>query len=138
MKGLEIVLARMKSNPEEFYETRPKWRWIFQEEMVASLTDDEKKQLIEGLREVRRHEYTERAIKTLLPEEDTHGHVGIIAQAQTMPYQYATTGSSNGTAMRLDANGNLGIGTANPRATLSIANETLDAETLRKLKELIR
>lgn len=128
MKGLEIVIARMQSNPEEFYDGVTKWAWVGHREMQKALTGEEQEKLNNAITEVRRHEFTHRAMQTLLPPEEKGYTITASPFVQTTSYAEA---------MRLDARGNLGIGLNNPDAALEIDGEKLDANTLRKLKGLL-
>ena len=138
MKGLEIVIARMQSNPEEFYDGATKWAWIGHREMQKALTGEEHEKLNAAIIEVRRHEFTHRAMQTLLPPEEkgytvTAGGPFVHTTSSNLVFNHS--GSTE--AMRLDASGNLGIGLNNPHAALEIDGEKLDANTLRKLKGLL-
>ena len=69
--GVSIILARMESNPEEFFESHRednKWRWIFAENMREAMTEPEKAAIYEGMKKVRRLEITAKALATVLPE----------------------------------------------------------------------
>ena len=35
-EGVQIILARMKTNPEEFFDDAGKWRWIYKETLRSS------------------------------------------------------------------------------------------------------
>jgi hypothetical protein len=69
-----IILARMESNPEEFFgmgeSNNNKWRWIFAESLREVMSEPEKAAIFEGMRKVRRLEITHKAIATVMPEEE--------------------------------------------------------------------
>lgn len=72
-EGVQIILNRMESNPEEFFESHKensKWRWIFGENLREVMTEPEKAALYEGMRKVRRLEITAKAVATVLPAEE--------------------------------------------------------------------
>jgi hypothetical protein len=72
-EGVGIILARMETHPEEFFETHrenSKWRWIFGENIREAMTEPEKAAIYEGMKKVRRLEITHKAIATILPQEE--------------------------------------------------------------------
>ena len=68
--GVKIAIARMESNPEEFFEPTPdgKWSWLYKAEVREVLTEEEKVAVHSALKKVRRLEITHRAMKAVLPE----------------------------------------------------------------------
>ena len=68
--GVQIILNRMKTNPEEFFDEGGRWRWIFKDTLREVLTEIEKAALFEGLKEVRRMEISAKAASTVLRVED--------------------------------------------------------------------
>ena len=90
--GVEALVARMQSHPEEFYDESYKWHFMFQEKFRDVLTEPEKGALHAGLKEVRRKEFDDKVMKTLLVDE----------------------ADEEGEAMRIDSSGSLGIGTSPP------------------------
>ena len=85
-QGVEILLARMDSNPYEFMEGR-KWNWVVTDlqnrvhptpEMkkegylpLRFLSDDEVRTLWEKLESLRADQFTKAVMRTLLEEDDT-------------------------------------------------------------------
>ena len=72
-EGVGIILARMETNPEEFFEAHRdnnKWRWIFSENLREVMTEPEKAAIYEGMKRVRRLEITHKAIATVMPKEE--------------------------------------------------------------------
>jgi hypothetical protein len=72
-EGVGIILARMETNPEEFFEAHRdsnKWRWIFSENLREVMTEPEKAAIFESMKRVRRLEITHKAIATILPQEE--------------------------------------------------------------------
>lgn len=71
--GVQIILGRMDSHPEEFFDaanTNNKWRWIFSENLREVMTEPEKAAIYEGMKKVRRLEITAKAVATVMPEEE--------------------------------------------------------------------
>ena len=72
LSGLEIILARMQSNPEDFMsgsEDR-KWMRLVDHAIGAELlTDEEHKALSEALRNCRREMFNQRVMRALSNEE---------------------------------------------------------------------
>lgn len=64
--GVQIILNRMKTNPEEFFDDGGRWRWIFNENLRDVMTEIEKAALFEALKTVRRAELTAKAAATIL------------------------------------------------------------------------
>lgn len=104
IKGVEIVIDRMKTHPEEFFNSSIKWHWLFSEQAKACLTSEEKEAIQAELDEVRRKEFTAKVMETLLEEKEPAFGYG----AQE--------------AMRIGSSGNLGIGTLRSNGTFSTAN----------------
>lgn len=85
-QGVEILLARMDSNPDEFMAGR-KWNWVVTDlqsrvhptpEMkkegylpLRFLSDDEVRTLWEKLESLRADQFTKAVMRTLLEEDDT-------------------------------------------------------------------
>ena len=69
--GVRTLLARMESNPEEFYGDADKWRFIFAPNFREVMTEPEKGALHEALAEVRRKEFDERVIQNARGNEET-------------------------------------------------------------------
>ena len=68
--GIKIAIARMESNPEEFFEPKAngKWSWLYKAEVREVLTEEEKVAVHSALKKVRRLEITYKATKAVLPE----------------------------------------------------------------------
>lgn len=65
--GVQIILNRMKTNPEEFFDsTGGRWSWIFKDTLREVMTEIEKAAIFEALKTVRRLEITSRAASTVL------------------------------------------------------------------------
>lgn len=99
--GVQIILNRMKTNPEEFFDNGGRWQWIFKDTLREVLTEIEKAALFEGLKQVRRAEITAKAAATVLranePEEKTDPWAG----AQASVTSRFMTNQSNGTSAEL-------------------------------------
>lgn len=67
--GVRTLLARMESNPEEFYGDADKWRFMFAPNFREVMTEPEKGALHEALAEVRRKEFDERVMRRLLQDD---------------------------------------------------------------------
>jgi hypothetical protein len=68
--GIQIILNRMKSNPEEFFDDGGRWKWIFKEVMREVMTETEKVAIHEQLKQVRRMEITAKAAATILKVDE--------------------------------------------------------------------
>ena len=65
--GVKILLERMQTNPEEFVGRPRRWEYIL-EEYDNVLAEDEAKAIKEGLKELRRSEFTRAVMQELLME----------------------------------------------------------------------
>lgn len=84
-KGVEIVLARMDSNPEEFYQGSDKWKFIYTEYFRDAMTEAEKGMIFDKLKVIRNEEFTRKVITTLLPpdrKESDFGKAPMMAEGQ--------------------------------------------------------
>ena len=69
--GVQTVLARMDSHPEEFYGDEQKWAFIYKEYFRDVMTETERGMLFEKLKQIRRDEFEKRVMQTLLIKEET-------------------------------------------------------------------
>lgn len=89
--GIQIILNRMKSHPEEFFDDGGRWKWIFKEVMREVMTETEKVAIHEQLKQVRRMEITAKAAATVLrvdeqEEKEAQGYYGqAIAKMEGAP-----------------------------------------------------
>lgn len=70
--GVEVVLSRMKSHPEEFFESgekRGRWAFIYKDYFRDAMSESEKGRLHEALRTVRRMEFDALIVKELMKDE---------------------------------------------------------------------
>jgi hypothetical protein len=86
--GVQIILNRMKTNPEEFFEDGGKWRWIFKDTLREVMTEIEKAAIFEALKEVRRLEITAKAASTILRADEDEKE-----QIEKDKYRYSTAGA---------------------------------------------
>ena len=64
--GVQIILNRMRTHPEEFFDDGGKWKWIFKETLREVLNEIEKAAIFEGLKQVRRIEISAKAAATVI------------------------------------------------------------------------
>ena len=70
--GVETLLERMNTHPEEFFESgekRGRWSFMYKDYFKDSMTESEKGRLHEALRKVRRLEFDALVVKELMKEE---------------------------------------------------------------------
>ncbi len=67
--GVKTLVARMATNPEEFFGDALKWRFMFKENFREVMTESEKATLHTALKEVRRKEFDALVVQTLLNDE---------------------------------------------------------------------
>lgn len=68
--GVTMVVARMRTNPEEFFGPADKWKFLFVEKYREVLTEVEKGAIYEALKEVRRQEFSALAMAALLGDKE--------------------------------------------------------------------
>ena len=93
-QGIEILLARIDSNPEEFLLSSRKWEWLRVDGVKPPyLTDAEWVALQVKVQTIRANEFTERVMTTLLQEE-AGTSIGVqypdMATQNNLPYDMAT------------------------------------------------
>ena len=69
-KGIEILLARMESNPDEFMGVNNKWSNLI-ESHEDYMTDEDRKALFAKLHELRMDRFTEHVMKELFKDKET-------------------------------------------------------------------
>lgn len=108
--GITTVLARMRTNPEEFFGNSEKWKFLFSENLQQVLTEVEKGALFEGFKAIRRQELDALVMATLLKDKNEE-------QEQR--------------GMRIDSSGGLGIGTT----TTPLYQQSKSAQALKGAKK---
>lgn len=81
--GVEVLLSRMKSHPEEFFESegkRGRWAFMYKDYFRDAMSESEKGRILEALRTVRRMEFDAMIVKELMKDEQQ------AAQAQPSPF----------------------------------------------------
>jgi hypothetical protein len=63
--GVEIVLSRMETHPEEFYGECDKWKFIYKEYFRDAMTEAEKGMIFDRIKEIRKEEFTLRVMETM-------------------------------------------------------------------------
>ena len=67
--GVEIVLARMGTHPEEFYGDSDKWKFIYKEYFRDAMTEQEKGVIFDRLKEIREEEFTLAVMRTITADD---------------------------------------------------------------------
>lgn len=126
-KGIELLLQRMESNPEEFSSNKyivgggNKWEALLYQ--YESILDKEDVDAFKAkLREVRKDEFTKAIMQELLNPQlgETLG-----TNAYNPSWGNVTLGTPPSTMATINAN------------SLSLGNQTLDEETIKHMKEHI-
>ena len=68
--GIEIILARMDTHPDEFMFGNEKWKFIYSDYFRDSLSEGEKGAIHDKLKQLRLEEFNQRVLQTLVPEEE--------------------------------------------------------------------
>lgn len=110
--GITAILARMETNPAEFFGDAPKWRFIFKENFREVLTEPEKGALHEKLKDVRRQEFDHMVMRAILDDEMQGNWGTTIAGATGQLYkgqnQIANQSVQNQSALQNSSGGLLG------------------------------
>ena len=118
--GVETIIKRMETNPEEFFNEADKWRFMFKEKFREVLTEREKSAIHEALTAVRRKEFDYNAMQTLLNTEMQEQMRGTISGA------YSNTVTA-GTGGYLTTN-------TSTKSNLQIGKQTLSEEDIAHIK----
>ena len=158
-KGIEILLARMESNPDEFVTGNKSGKWLHLiEQFEDNMEPEERKALFTKLNELRMGKFTERVMKELLAEqEEKNEEFGQYAQqVRAKMQQYAQQNAAAQQQMYNNAQNQAGsltglgsytvpsaspyaIQDSNQTAThLQLGKQTLTERTLKKLKALVK
>jgi len=71
--GIEIILARMDTHPDEFMFGNEKWKFIYSDYFRDSLSEGEKGAIHDRLKQLRLEEFNQRVLQTLVPLEEPDG-----------------------------------------------------------------
>jgi hypothetical protein len=123
--GVRTLIARMESNPEEFYGDAEKWRFMFSPNFREVMTEPEKGALHEALAEVRRKEFDERVMRRLLQDDMENQLIN-----NTPYFTAAQIGGGFGRAAIMDSNTITKTGTA----SLKLGKQTLSESDIEQLK----
>ena len=118
--GIQALVGRMGSNPEEFFDEAPKWRFMFADRFRDTMTESEKGAIHAALKDVRRKEFEYKVMRTLL-EDDLKEQASAMERARRSG---GTLGLSTGTYTQTTG-----------RSALQIGKETLSEEDLREIKQ---
>lgn len=67
--GVDALIDRMKTHPEEFFGDSGRWRFMYKEHFRDVMTESEKGRLHEALKAVRRMEFDSMVVKELMKDE---------------------------------------------------------------------
>ena len=93
--GIKALIGRMESNPDEFFDEAPKWRFMFADRFRDTMTESEKGAIHAALKEVRRKEFEHKVMRTLLDDDLKEQAMSAMAAIVRSTGTY-TIGSSGG------------------------------------------
>jgi len=67
--GVQAIVNRMTSHPEEFFGDAGRWNFIFKENFKDIMTEPEKAAMYEALKQVRRQQFETLVMTTLLVQD---------------------------------------------------------------------
>ena len=160
-EGVKIILARMETNPEDFFTVHKEynpWRWIFDDSVREVMTEPEKAALFEGIKKVRRLMITHRALEAVMPKDEVEippsfgltkqgasgqglwgSNIALTAQEiqkeQMKLEQVRIMKDQQNALLQSQPNPYLNIGSG---GSLSLGVETLDSSIFQKLKNLVK
>ena len=130
--GVRALVARMESNPQEFYGTADKWQFMFDAKYREVLTEPEKGAMHEALKEVRRKEFDEKVMRGILKDEMEN-------QIKEGYYTSPQIGSGGFGQAQVKAEGlQVGYNLMESNAisnSLQIGKQTLSEEDIKRMKE---
>lgn len=148
-KGIEILLSRMESSPEEFLTGNKSGKWQhLLEKYEDHMTEEERKAVFTKYHELKMGKFTEAVMKELLEEQEEKAEdFGLYAQraqqqaqSQLAAAQQAASLYYNHNTAQVMSNGSV-VGFRDPNTlgnTLSVGGETLTGKMIKKLKRLIK
>lgn len=106
-----LLLKRMESHPEEFGHGVSRWGWMI-ENVLENCSKEEAEAIKEGLRPIRLQEIHETVMDELLNGDERRRK-----EQEEQDYERRMMAQQ---AMRISANGSVGIGSATPSTTLGV------------------
>ena len=133
--GVQIILNRMKTNPEEFFDEGGRWKWIFKDTLREVLTEIEKAAIFEGLKQVRRAEITAKAASTVLRADEQ-----IEKDKESYPYDQSPFSAAplkrEGSAVNYNSPFTFATTGGTQQATLTLGQEQINEDDIREIKKL--
>ena len=112
--GVEIVLARMSTHPEEFYGDSDKWKFIYKEYFRDAMSEEEKGAIFDRIKEIRKEEFTQAVMRTMLTDNrEDREEVWEKEAGYAVPHKkggkvlYTKTMTPNGTEVTEDSMGRI-------------------------------
>lgn len=128
-KGVEIILERLKTNPEDFSTYLGAWGNLLSQALEGDFITKEEKELLNStMIESKREKFTEKVVKHLLGDEmSAEGKSSVEAMLQNAMLSVGQTHvASSGNNMRTWGTG--------ASTAIQLGNEVLDENVLRKIK----
>jgi methanogenic corrinoid protein MtbC1 len=129
-KGVEIILERLKTNPEDFSTYLGAWGNLLSQALEGDfITKEEKEVLNSTMIESKREKFTEKVVKHLLGDEMSAGgksSVEAMLQNATLSVGQTHVASSGN---------NIRTWGTNASTVIQLGTETLDETILRKIKK---
>jgi hypothetical protein len=137
-KGVEIILERLKTNPEDFSTYLGSWGNLLSQALESDfITKEEKEVLNSTMIEAKREKFTEKVVKHLLGDEmsaEGKSSVEIMLQNAMLSDGQTLTSSSGGAGNQVWGTMGIGNGGTGASTVIQLGTEVLDEHILRKIK----
>jgi len=129
--GVALLLERMKTHPEEFFDFGSKWAGVIGEHKDF-LEAEDRQALTDGLNKLMQQRFTEKVMEELVDPKKSDNWADSVMQAKGIALGGMTTGHYN-TAIGYKALQAATTATINANS-LTLGNTTLDESTLEHMK----
>ena len=147
-KGIEILIARMESSPDEFLTGNKSGKWLhLMEQYEDHMEPEDRKALMDKYNSLKMQKFTERVMKELLEDqqEKSEEFDQYAQQVRSKLQNAAQAGSLTGMGNAGQIYMSNGAGSIQPIAqsthlssTIQLGKQTLTERTLKKLKALTK
>ena len=87
--AVKILVTRMESHPEEFFDEGGKWKFMYKEYFRDVMTEYEKAMMHQAIKELRRKEFDAKVMSELMKDqvkERTFGRAMMVKEGEAITY----------------------------------------------------